>query len=99
MKKTEILNENFRRAIGLRIREMKEVYEGEVVELIPVELESSKPGGKVLSHILLTLKAAKGNKQLKLDVSIFDALQRERVSVGDVIYIGWLKRRWFGEIN
>lgn len=30
VKKTEVLMENFRRAIGLRIREKKEVYEGEV---------------------------------------------------------------------
>lgn len=30
VKKTEILMENFRRAIGLRIKEHKEVYEGEV---------------------------------------------------------------------
>lgn len=29
VKKTEILMENFRRAIGLRIKENKEVYEGE----------------------------------------------------------------------
>merc|ERR1712072_835537 len=33
VKKTEILMENFRRAIGLRIKETKEVYEGEVTEL------------------------------------------------------------------
>lgn len=31
VKKTEVLMENFRRAIGLRIRENKEVYEGEVI--------------------------------------------------------------------
>ncbi len=30
VKKTEILMEHFRRAIGLRIKENKEVYEGEV---------------------------------------------------------------------
>ncbi|KAF5181803.1 Ruvb-like helicase, partial [Thalictrum thalictroides] len=30
VKKTEVLMENFRRAIGLRIKETKEVYEGEV---------------------------------------------------------------------
>lgn len=35
VKKTEVLMENFRRAIGLRIKESKEVYEGEVVELTP----------------------------------------------------------------
>ena len=33
VKKTEILMENFRRAIGLRIKETKEVWEGEVTEL------------------------------------------------------------------
>ena len=40
VKKTEILMENFRRAIGLRIRETKEVYEGEVTLLTPEEAET-----------------------------------------------------------
>ncbi|KAG8267611.1 RuvB-like protein 1 [Homalodisca vitripennis] len=40
IKKTEVLMENFRRAIGLRIKETKEVYEGEVTELTPVETEN-----------------------------------------------------------
>merc|ERR1719320_2188925 len=48
IKKTEVLMENFRRAIGLRIKE---------------------------------------TKQLKLDPSIYESLQKERVEVGDVIYI------------
>ena len=39
VKKTEVLMENFRRAIGLRIRETKEVYEGEVTLLSPEEAE------------------------------------------------------------
>lgn len=29
VKKTEVLMENFRKAIGLRVKEVKEVYEGE----------------------------------------------------------------------
>ena len=33
IKKTEVLMENFRRSIGSRIKETKEVWEGEVVEL------------------------------------------------------------------
>ena len=37
VKKTEILMENFRRAIGLRIKENKEVWEGEVTEITPEE--------------------------------------------------------------
>lgn len=44
IKKTEVLMENFRRAIGLRIRETKEVYEGEVTELTPVETENPAGG-------------------------------------------------------
>merc|ERR1712046_275765 len=37
VKKTEVLMENCRRAIGIRIKETKEVYEGEVTELTPEE--------------------------------------------------------------
>lgn len=88
VKKTEILMENFRRAIGLRIRESKEVYEGEVVELHVEETEDPLGGyGRTLSHILITLKTTKGSKQLRLDPSIHDSLQKENVTVGDVIYI------------
>ena len=45
IKKTEVLMENFRRAIGLRIKEVKEVYEGEVTEMTPTETEN-RYGGK-----------------------------------------------------
>ena len=49
MKKTEVPAENFRRAIGLRIKEVKEVYEGEVTEMTPEETESTSGGyGKVI---------------------------------------------------
>lgn len=87
VKKTEVLMENFRRAIGLRIKESKEVYEGEVTELTPVESEGAGSVGKVVSHVVIGLKTSKGSKQLKLDPMIFDALQKEKVSPGDVIYI------------
>ncbi|KAI4461381.1 ruvb-related reptin and pontin [Holotrichia oblita] len=107
IKKTEVLMENFRRAIGLRIREIKEVYEGEVCELTPVETENPAGGylfnitykwkfciivflpgyGKTVSHVIIGLRTAKGSKQLKLDPSIYEALQKEKVEVGDVIYI------------
>lgn len=90
IKKTEVLMENFRRSIGLRIRETKEVYEGEVIELTPVETEHpTMPSsyGKTISNVVIGLKTAKGTKQLKLDPSIFESLQKEKVEVGDVIYI------------
>ncbi|KAF2404920.1 TIP49-domain-containing protein [Trichodelitschia bisporula] len=88
VKKTEALMENFRRAIGLRVRETKEVYEGEVTELSPEEAENPLGGyGRTISHLLITLKAARGTKKLRLDPSIYEAIQKERVRLGDVIYI------------
>ncbi|WCJ41870.1 RuvB-like helicase 1 [Euphorbia peplus] len=88
VKKTEVLMENFRRAIGLRIKENKEVYEGEVTELSPEETESVTGGyGKSISHVVIGLKTVKGTKQLKLDPTIYDALIKEKVAVGDVIYM------------
>lgn len=75
-------------SLGLRVRETKEVYEGEVTELTPEEAENPLGGyGKTISHLLIGLKSYKGTKKLRLDPSIYEAIQKERVTVGDVIYI------------
>ncbi|KAJ6906680.1 ruvB-like protein 1 [Populus alba x Populus x berolinensis] len=120
VKKTEVLMENFRRAIGLRVKENKEVYEGEasyiryislptddyliifcassswseilmtfqVTELTPEETESITGGyGKSIGGVIIGLKTVKGTKQLRLEASIYDALIKEKVAVGDVIYV------------
>ncbi len=63
VKKTEILYENFRRSIGLRIKETKEVWEGEVTELRPEEIEDPNGGfEKVVSSVIITLKTSKLSK-------------------------------------
>lgn len=88
VKKTEVLMENFRRSIGLRVKELKEVYEGEVVELTPHEVDNGLSGtGRTVSHLIVSLKSAKGVRQLKLDPAIFDSFKKSRVSIGDVVYI------------
>lgn len=88
VKKTEVLMENFRRAIGLRVKEVKEVYEGEIVELNPHEVDNALSGsGRVVSHLSVGLKSAKGIRQLKLDPAIFDSFKKARVAIGDVVYI------------
>ena len=70
-KKTEVLMENFRRAIGLKIKETKEVWEGEITELKTEEKDDlSGTNTKVVSSVLITLKTSKGTKQLKLDPSM-----------------------------
>ena len=64
------------------------MYEGEVTELTPEETMSQGASqSKVIKHVVLGIKTTKGTKQLKLDPSIYDGLQREKVAVGDVIYI------------
>lgn len=40
-----------------------------------------------MSHVVIGLKTVKGTKQLKLDPTIYDAMRKENVQVGDVIYI------------
>ncbi|GMT02815.1 hypothetical protein PENTCL1PPCAC_24989, partial [Pristionchus entomophagus] len=87
VKKTEVLMENFRRAIGLRVREKKEVFEGEVTELTPVEVDNPTGYGKAIDSVRLSLKTARGSKQLKLDPSIYDSILKQRIECGDVIYI------------
>jgi RuvB-like protein 1 (pontin 52) len=113
VKKTEVLAEAFRRAIGelsvlwlfllwgaptslltlvlslgLRIKETKDVYEGEVTELTPTEAENPLSGyGKTVSHVVVGLKTVKGTKQLRLDPTIYEAILKEKIVVGDVIYI------------
>lgn len=110
VKKTEVLSESFRRAIGtrlffpffspgdvdgvnsllvgLRIKETKEVYEGEVTEITPAEAENPLSGyGKTVSHVIVSLKTVKGTKQLRLDPSIYEAILKEKIIVGDVVYI------------
>jgi len=88
VKKTEILMEHCRRAIGIRIKETKEVYEGEVVELTPEEKPDPSGGyGKKVTSVMIGLKTSKGAKTLKLAPSIYEGLQKEKVNVGDVIFI------------
>jgi RuvB-like protein 1 (pontin 52) len=74
--------------VGLRIKETKEVYEGEVYELNVEETENPHGGyGKSIAHVIVGLKTTKGTKQLKLDPSVYENIQKERIQIGDVIYI------------
>lgn len=59
-----------------------------MTEITPEETENPLGGyGRTISHVIIGLKTTKGSKQLRLDPSIFDAIQKEKINVGDVIYI------------
>jgi len=88
IKKTEVLMEGLRRSIGIVVKEIKEVYEGEVTEVSPIEVDNPHGGyGKTISHVDLGLRTTKGTKKIKMDSSIYSYLECEKVAVGDVIYI------------
>ena len=56
--------------------------------LTPEEAEDPLGGyGKTISHVVIGLKTSKGTKQLRLDASLFDSIEKEKIQVGDVIYI------------
>ena len=58
------------------------------MELTPEEAENPLGGyGKTISSVIIGLKTAKGTKNLKLDPSIYESIQKEKVATGDVIYI------------
>lgn len=51
----------------MRIKENKEVYEGEVTELTPEETENPMGGyGKTVSHVVVGLKTTKGKVMVNL---------------------------------
>jgi RuvB-like protein 1 (pontin 52) len=59
-----------------------------VTEVTPEETENPLGGyGRTISHVIIGLKTTKGSKQLRLDPSIYEAIQKEKITVGDVIYI------------
>ncbi|EET01936.1 Putative TIP49 C-terminus protein [Giardia duodenalis] len=88
VKKTEVLMEHFRRAIGLRIKEVKEVFEGEVASINAIEAPSNGPGApKTISHVNITLRTRKSSRELKLDGVIYQQLEAQKIRVGDIIYI------------
>ena len=52
-----------------------------MTELLPEEAENPLGGfGRTISHLIVTLKSAKGTKKLRLDPSIYEAIQKERVA-------------------
>ncbi|MEM2667456.1 MAG: RuvB-like domain-containing protein, partial [Candidatus Methanomethylicaceae archaeon] len=88
IKKTEFLTQAMRRAIGLRLIEQREVYEGEVTSL---EIEKAphpyNPYVQVALGALLTLKTKKEEKTIEVSDRIANQLLRLNIRIGDVIEI------------
>ena len=82
------------------IQEVKEVYEGEVTELTPVETENPHGGyGKTISHLIIGLKTTKGSKSLKLDPTIYENIQKEKIQVSFVISLATPEHKKFNKMR
>lgn len=82
MSKTEALTQAFRRSIGVRIMEETEIIEGEVVE---IQVDEPTAGGEKSGR--LTLCTTEMETVYDLGAKMIEALQKEKVSAGDVITI------------
>ncbi|WFD31653.1 DNA helicase [Malassezia sp. CBS 17886] len=82
MSKTEALMQAFRRSIGVRIKEEAEIIEGEVVE---IQIDRSLTGATKTGKIII--KTTDMETVYELGNKMIDALQREKVTAGDVIVI------------
>lgn len=86
--KTDILMESLRKALGVRVREMREVYEGEVTSLnIESGQASYNPYQQAPTEAELTLRTQDEDKTLRLGKSVAASLQNKQVSQGDVVQI------------
>ncbi|EPY34587.1 RuvB-like protein 2 [Strigomonas culicis] len=86
MSKTEALTQAFRRSIGVRIKEETEMIEGEVVE-VTIERPSTNPAEVSQRTGQLVLKTSDMESTFDLGQKMIEALQKEKVQVGDVITI------------
>ena len=83
MSKTEALTQAFRKSIGVKIKEESEIIEGEVVDM-----EIDRPAaGHVAKLGKLTMKTTEMETVYDLGTKMIEALQKGKVTAGDVIAI------------
>jgi RuvB-like protein 1 len=104
IKKTEVLQEALRRSIVVRMREIKDVYEGEVVELRVLDEQSPfKPHTREIREIQITLKTGRGSKNLRVSSALYEQIEKQKIVTGDVVYIeansGVIKRLGRSELH
>jgi len=97
IRKTEFLRQAIRRAIGVRMKETKEVYEGEVIELeIEKEPYPYNPYIQIATGAIITLATKDETKTLEVGEKIANKLLELPVRIGDVIEIdaetGWITK-------
>jgi len=88
VKKTEVLMQAMRKAIGIRIREFRKIYEGVVTKLeVKFGRHPYNPYQQVPTGATITLKTKQEEKTFQVDEEITMELLGKGVREGDVIWI------------
>ncbi len=88
MRKTEFLTQSLRKAIGVRIKEMRKIYEGVVKDLdIEQEPNPYNPYTKVPVSARIKIATKDESKTLSMDETFAMQITQQGIGVGDVIQI------------
>jgi TBP-interacting protein len=88
MKKTEFLTQALRKSIGVRIHEMRKIYEGVVKELsIQKEPHPYNPYMQVPTGAVMKLATKDESKKLTMDQSFAMQIVQQGIETGDIVQI------------
>ncbi|XP_026377488.1 ruvB-like helicase 2 isoform X2 [Papaver somniferum] len=89
----KILKDTIRRAVSLKMRQKKKVYEGEVVEISSKATGSSSGiNWQTTCEIVIGLKTDAKEQHFELDEQLSKAITKEQVAIGDVICIDFYNK-------
>lgn len=88
LKKTEVLTQAMRKALGVRLREQRHVYEGEITQLdIKTRKHPYNPYQEIPDHVVIGLATKDDRRVFKAGQSIALHLIQQGVTIGDIIMI------------
>jgi len=88
MKKTEVLTRAMRRAIGIRVREVRKIYEGMVSDLnVKMTRHPYNPFQQVPEGAKIVLRTKEESRTLHVDENVAKELIAKQVNIGDVVMI------------
>ena len=88
VKKTEFLTQSLRKAIGVRIHEMRKIYEGELKEInMEKEPHPYNPYQQIPVSAVIKLATKDENKKLTMDQTFAMQLIQQQIETGDVVQI------------
>ena len=88
MKKTEFLMQAMRKAIGVRVHEMRKIYEGEVTFIDIQKVQHPyNPYQQIPKSAIIKLRTKDEEKQFKVDELFANNLIQQGVEAGDIIQI------------